>query len=143
MHFLTAVVMVIVSMVPTGVVEARERPAGPPTTLASQRPVSDDAVEPEFSIDFLGVFYEGAAEGGAVRFRHDGRWGPWVELQEDGVEVDGRWASALVPASDAEAYQVRVPGGARERGPWRSTPPMDPFSRRRRSAPPALTRPRS
>jgi hypothetical protein len=34
-------------------------------------------------------------------------------LEEDGVEVDGRWASALVPGADADAYQVRVPGGAR------------------------------
>lgn len=59
------------------------------------------------------MLYEGRASGGAVRFRYDGRWGGWVELIEDGVEVHGRWASGLVPGGDAEAYQVRVPSGAR------------------------------
>src|SRR5699024_6946545 len=45
------------------------------------------------------------------RFRHDDRWGPWVALGEDGVDEPGRFASNLVPADDADAYQVRVPQG--------------------------------
>ncbi len=115
MRFLTGVMLVLVSTVKGAVVEAREaRPAGPPQTLATQRPVSgDEAVESAFPIDFVGVYYDGEVTGGAVRFRHDGRWGTWVDLEEDGVEVDGRWASALAPGADADAYQVRVPRGAR------------------------------
>ena len=114
MRFLTGVMLVLVSTVTGAVVEARERPAGPPETLATQRPVSgDEAVESAFPIDFVGVYYDGEVTGGAVRFRHDGRWGTWVDLEEDGVEVDGRWASALAPGADADAYQVRVPRGAR------------------------------
>ena len=114
MRFLTGVMLVLVSTVTGAVVEARERPPGPPETLATQRPVSgDEAVESAFPIDFVGVYYDGEVTGGAVRFRHDGRWGTWVDLEEDGVEVDGRWASALAPGADADAYQVRVPRGAR------------------------------
>ena len=114
MRFLTGVMLVLVSTVTGGVVEARERPAGPPETLAAQRPVlADEAVESAFPIDFVGVYYDGEVTGGAVRFRHDGRWGTWVDLDEDGVEVDGRWASALASGADADAYQVRVPRGAR------------------------------
>lgn len=114
MRFLTCLMMIAVSVATGSVAQARERPAGPPETLASQRPVSgEEAIESSFPIDFLGVFYDGDTTGGSVRFQHDGRWGPWVELEEDGVEVDGRWASALVPGSDAQAYQVRVPRGAR------------------------------
>ncbi len=93
---------------------ASAEPVGPPQTLAAERRVvPDQVVESSFSIDFLGVFYDGDAQGATARFRRDGRWGPWVELQEDGVEVAGRWASGLVSGSDATAYQVRVPPGAR------------------------------
>jgi len=93
---------------------ASAEPVGPPQTLAAdRRVVPDQEVQSSFPIDFLGVFYDGDAHGATARFRRDGRWGPWVELQEDGVEVAGRWASGLVSGSDASAYQVRVPGGAR------------------------------
>ncbi len=93
---------------------ASAAPVGPPQTLAAERRVvSDQEVESSFPIDFLGVLYDGDARGATARFRRDGRWGPWIELQEDGVEVAGRWASGLVSGSDASAYQVRVPGGAR------------------------------
>ncbi len=114
MRLLVGLVVVAAMAGSTTKIEARERPVGPPETLSSERPVSrDQSVESEFPIDFLGVLYEGDVEGGVVRFRHDGRWGPWVELQDDGVEVAGHWASGLVSGSDAEAYQVRVPSGAR------------------------------
>jgi hypothetical protein len=95
-----------------------------PETLADRRPVGVGIVVPEFSVDYLGVLWEtrGAAaehaeeeteEHGAVRFRVDGAWTPWQPLTEDGAHAEGQWASALVPAGDAEAYQVRgVPADA-------------------------------
>jgi hypothetical protein len=87
--------------------------AGPPRTLAARTHLDGRPVDPEFPIDVVGVLWEGSGDDGtgAVRFRHDGRWGAWQPLGEDGAEVDGRFASALVPAHDADAYQVRVPAG--------------------------------
>ena len=114
MRLLTVVGVVATMAAPMPATEVHAKPVGPPDTLASERKVSrGERVLSEFPIDFLGVIYDGDVEGGAVRFRTDGRWGPWVELQDDGVEVDGQWASGLVAGSDAEAYQVRVPDGAR------------------------------
>ena len=95
-----------------------------PETLAERRPVGAGPVVPPFSIDYLGVLWdtsgnapehadEAAEEHGAVRFRVDGTWTDWQPLTEDGAAADGQWASALVPAGDAEAYQVRgIPVGA-------------------------------
>jgi hypothetical protein len=99
-----------------------------PETLADRRPVEAGPVEPGFPIDHLGVLWseplghdhvdeeQGPEPHGAVRFRHDGVWGPWVALIEDGAAGaagDDHWSSGLVPADDAEAYQVRgVPGSA-------------------------------
>ena len=95
-----------------------------PETLADRRPVGVGPVEPGFPIDHVGVLWEtrGAAaehsdreseEHGAVRFRVDGAWTAWHPLTEDGAHAEGQWASALVPAGDAEAYQVRgIPAGA-------------------------------
>ncbi len=99
-----------------------------PETLADRRPVQVGAVEPGFTIDYVGVLWtnpvghdhsdddRGPEPHGAVRFRHDGVWGPWVELIEDGAAGavgDDGWASGLVAGDDAEAYQVRgVPAGA-------------------------------
>lgn len=95
-----------------------------PETLADRRPVGVGPVEPGFPIDHLGVLWETretAAEHsdreieghGAVRFRVDGTWTAWRPLTEDGAHAEGQWASALVPAGDAEAYQVRgIPAGA-------------------------------
>ena len=114
MRLLTVLGVVATMAAPMPITEAHAKPVGPPDTLAAEQEVSgDEQVVSEFPIDFLGVFYDGDVEGGAVRFRRDGRWGPWVVLQDDGVEVDGHWASGLVPGSDADAYQVRVPDGAR------------------------------
>ncbi|MFI7580388.1 Ig-like domain-containing protein [Kocuria kalidii] len=90
-----------------------------PETLADARPVQTGEVPTDFSIDYVGVLWDtpagqehaaeasGAEPHGAVRLRHDGRWGPWTPLIEDGVTSRGQWASGLVPAADAEAYQVR------------------------------------
>ncbi|GAA1761258.1 Ig-like domain-containing protein [Kocuria aegyptia] len=96
-----------------------------PETLAEAKPVQAGEVTTAFSIDYVGVLWdtpvgqEHAAEApgpephGAVRLRHDGTWGPWLPLGEDGVTSEGQWASGLVPAGDAQAYQVRgIPAGA-------------------------------
>jgi Bacterial Ig domain/N-acetylmuramoyl-L-alanine amidase len=95
-----------------------------PETLADRRPVGAGPVVPPFSIDYLGVLWdtpgraaehahEAAGGHGAVRFRVDGAWTDWQPLNEDGASAAGQWASALVPAGDAEAYQVRgLPVGA-------------------------------
>jgi hypothetical protein len=107
-----------------GVVDA----ARVPETLSEKRPAGAGVIMVEFPIDFVAVSWDasdvdverhhgggvGVESHGAVRFRHDGRWGGWVPLREDGVQAPGRWSSALVVADDAEAYQVRgIPGWAR------------------------------
>src|SRR5690606_14897498 len=96
-----------------------------PSTLADRTPVQAGPVEPGFPIDFVGVLYDvpgahghgqehnHAASQAAIRLRHDGAWGAWIPLQEDGAQAEGRWTSALVPAAGATAYQVRgVPAAA-------------------------------
>ncbi len=97
-----------------------------PSTLADRRSVQTGPVEPGFPIDYLGVLwdtpdFQSVAAGqdnedephGAVRFRHDGVWGPWVPLVEEGADAPGQWASGLITAGDADAYQVRgLPAGA-------------------------------
>lgn len=113
MRRVEGLVLVIAMAWPSTIGAAPDRAVGPPETLASARAVtSNKPVESEFPIDFLGVLHEGGVEGGAVRFRRDGRWGSWVKLHDDGAEVADHWASGLVPGSDAEAYQVRLPPGA-------------------------------
>jgi hypothetical protein len=97
-----------------------------PATLYHERPVSSAPVVPGFPIDHVGVVVvlpdrldheraEAGLAGVAVRVRHDGRWGPWTTLIEDGAQAEGTWTSALVTAADADAYQVRgLPAWARE-----------------------------
>lgn len=93
-----------------------------PATLADQRPVQVGPVEPGFPIDYLGVVWETTALSargdlpsgphGAVRFRYDGVWGPWLPLVEDDLQASGQWGSTLVPGGDADAYQLRgIPWG--------------------------------
>lgn len=61
-----------------------------PKTLASQCPVVNDIqVESEFSIDFVGVFYDGNVEGGSIRFRHGTKWERWTALEHDSIEIGG------------------------------------------------------
>lgn len=95
-----------------------------PATLADRRPVQVGPVEPGFPIDYVGVIWEASGAGavragtvgepnGAVRFRYDGSWGPWLPLVADDLVSLGQWASALMPGGDADAYQVRgLPPGA-------------------------------
>ena len=82
-----------------------------PETLASSVVASDRAVDPSFPIDYVAVTWTGAHARADVRFRHGDRWTPWHDMAEDGVEEEGEFASALVPADDADAYQVRIPAG--------------------------------
>lgn len=119
---LVVVLVVAAVLVDIGTAEAVQIPE----TLADGRPVQAGPVETSFPIDYLGVLWDapgyqptdtdhhhGAEPHGAVRFRHDGVWGPWVSFIEDGAEAAGQWASGLIPAGDADAYQVRgVPAGA-------------------------------
>src|SRR5918996_1701645 len=66
-----------------------------------------DTVEPEFPVDYLGVSWESGLLPW-VRFRDDdGTWSSWSRVHEDEIPtVEGRTWSALVPAGDADAYQV-------------------------------------
>lgn len=118
-----AVVLALVASALAVVGDAtRVEAIGVPETLVDHRAVGAAAVEPGFPIDYLGVTWQTTETGvhdedpgahGAVRFRSDGHWGPWIELIEDGASALGQWASGLVPAGDADAYQVRgIPGEA-------------------------------
>jgi N-acetylmuramoyl-L-alanine amidase len=84
---------------------------GVPETMASSVAASDHVVDPSFPVDFVAVTWTGAHGDASVRFRHGTRWTPWQAMGEDGVEEEGTFASSLVPAGDADAYQLRVPGG--------------------------------
>ena len=87
--------------------------AGAPPTMAETARLRGEPVDPDIPIDYVGVQWEGPNHGGAIRFRHGDRWGRWEPLTEDGVEVAGTFASALMYAGDADAYEVRVPGRGR------------------------------
>lgn len=84
---------------------------GVPETLASSVAASDRIVDPAFPIDYVAVTGTGEHAPAFVRFRHGGAWTSWREMGEDGVDVEGTYATSLVPAGDADAYQVRVPSG--------------------------------
>ena len=84
--------------------------SGTPETRAAAVRLTAAPVEAAFPIDFVGVQWEGeASPAAAVRFRHGRTWGEWQALAQDDLEEPGRFASSLVPAADADAYQVRVP----------------------------------
>jgi hypothetical protein len=91
---------------------------GPPETLMASRSLGTvdgpgPPVDPDFSVDYLGVSW-GSGALPSVRFRDGGgTWGPWSRVHEDEIPtVDGRTWSALIPAGDADAYQVRGRNGA-------------------------------
>jgi len=86
-----------------------------PETLARTASVGSRPVAPAMRIDFLGVHWRGAPTAtGSVRFRRDGRWGRWHALHHGDMRPRGRFASELVAAQRAIAYQVRAPAGARD-----------------------------
>ena len=109
----TPLLLVLVLLAGVLVLGTGAASAGPPETLSARARLDGRPVDPSFPIDVVGVLWEGGGDdgSGAVRFRHDGRWGAWRPLGEDGVDVPGQFASALVPGGDADAYQVRVPPG--------------------------------
>lgn len=85
-----------------------------PRTLAQSVAVQTGTIDPSFPVDFVAVKWTGPPGAASVRLQHRGRWGGWQPMGEDGVQQPGRFGSALVPAGDAEAYQVRVPAGVRD-----------------------------
>jgi hypothetical protein len=121
---LPALLVVLVAL-PTVRSEAIEVPE----TLSHRTPVGVGIVEPGFPIDYVGVIWDrpdhdhshahdhdhDAESHGAIRFRTDGAWGPWIPLIEDGADGPGHWASGLVAGDRADAYQIRGVPHAAER----------------------------
>lgn len=88
---------------------------GLPGVREHRGPVSSGkVVAPGFAIDFVGVLWDGNARGGEIRFRTKDRWSSWRPLLQDEIEVPGRFASALIGAGKATAFQVRLPRLARQ-----------------------------
>ncbi|HEX2030990.1 MAG TPA: N-acetylmuramoyl-L-alanine amidase [Actinomycetota bacterium] len=85
-----------------------------PETLAASRRLGDArgrtaAVDPSFPVDFVGLSWRSGGEP-EIRFRDGGAWGPWGHVHEDEIpSIGGRTFSSLIPAGDADAYQVRGP----------------------------------
>jgi hypothetical protein len=71
-------------------------------------------VDPSFPVDYVAVTWTGSHGHAAVRFRHGTTWTAWQDMAEDGIEETGTFASSLVPADDADAYQVQIPGGVQQ-----------------------------
>jgi hypothetical protein len=86
----------------------------PSATLARTATLGDGAVRPGIRIDFVGVQWRGPSDGGEIRVRRAGRWGPWRALHAGEQHAPGRNASELVAAAGATAYEVRLPAGARD-----------------------------
>lgn len=91
-------------------------PIRAPRTLAAGGPVQAGAVSVDFGIQYVGVIYDtphheaddhDGHDHGQIRVRHDGRWGPWIDLTPDGAQVAGTWTSGLVAVGAGDAYQVR------------------------------------
>jgi hypothetical protein len=87
-----------------------------PRTLAAVRHLGDvdgqdPVIDPAFPLDYLGVSWRSGSEP-RVRFQIAAAWTGWSRVHEDELpSKDGRAWSTLVPAYDADAYQVR--GAAR------------------------------
>lgn len=131
MSSLVRVVLVVVLVASTAVVvSGRSEALYVPETLAHGAAVGVQPVDTPFPIDHIGVLWDleqghehdhgdghdheaahnidGLEPNGAVRFLDsDGRWGEWIRLLEDGAEDPGHWASGLVSADGAVAYQLR------------------------------------
>ena len=97
--------------------------------LNDTRPVTAGVVEVDFPIEYFGLVADlpstgaplqthGAAPYGQARFRVDGTWTAWQDLDQDGAQADGHFTGALVSVDRATAYQVRnLPSGASN---WRA-----------------------
>ncbi len=110
---------VVAGMVPATAAPGSPGPHAPvarqavPETLASSVAASARVVDPSFPVDYVAVTWTGAHGKATVRFRHGTAWTAWRSMAEDGVEEEGKFATSLVPADDADAYQVRIPAGVR------------------------------
>jgi hypothetical protein len=112
-HFPSSLAAAIVLAAVLSVVPLPVAALGPPETMVATRALgtvdgTGDTVDPEFPVDYLGVSWESGLLPW-VRFRDDdGTWSSWSRVHEDEIPtVEGRTWSALVPAGDADAYQVR------------------------------------
>jgi len=68
-------------------------------------------VDPSFPADYVAVTWTGGHAKALVRFKHGRTWTAWQDMGEDGVQEAGTFATGVVPAGDADAYQVRIPAG--------------------------------
>lgn len=91
----------------------------PPATLADVRALGTvdgpgRVVDPPFPIDYIGVSWVSGREP-AVRFLVDGAWTGWAKAHQDEIPATGaRTFSRLIPAVDADAFQIRgATGGVR------------------------------
>jgi hypothetical protein len=88
---------------------------GPPRTLAARVDLGrvdgpEPPADPTFPIDFIALSWDDDSAPW-VRLRHGARWTAWTRVELDDVQgTDGRTYGALVPADDADAYQVRGDG---------------------------------
>jgi hypothetical protein len=88
---------------------------GPPETLAARIDLgvvdgAEAPVDVSFPVDFIAVSWD-AGPAPWVRLRHTERWTLWTRVEHDDVQgTDGRTYGALLPAGDADAYQVRGQG---------------------------------
>jgi N-acetylmuramoyl-L-alanine amidase-like protein len=85
---------------------------GPPKTLAKGASLgavrgSATPVSSAFPIQYVGVSWASGANP-FVRLHENGHWTRWEQTEEDELpNADGRVFSSLIPAADADAYQVR------------------------------------
>src|SRR5439155_26706800 len=85
---------------------------GFPRTLAAPTKIGllaerSPAVRPAFPVGYVGVSWASGSRP-AVRFLRSGRWTQWQRVELDDMpSANGRTYSALVPADDASAYQLR------------------------------------
>ncbi len=115
MRFIPSLRTVVLAVVLGWMAAAVPVPAlafGPPRTLTAPRTLGavegpSSVTDPDFPVDYLGVSWVDGSRP-SVRFLVDGDWGPWTRVVEDEIPTTGgRTWSALVPAGDADAYQVR------------------------------------
>ena len=74
--------------------------------LGSLAGADSRVVAPPFPVGYLGVSWVEAG-GLSVRFATRGTWTAWQEVEDDGHPARGRTFSELMPASGADAYQLR------------------------------------
>ncbi len=91
----------------------------PRTRARSAAGEAATAVRADFPIEYVGVSWTGAGRGASIRLHRDGVPGDWQALPTscaggpDGREGDAaRSVAALLPATGATGYDLRLPDGA-------------------------------